>query len=93
MRNYSPLLKARVRLLPKSDGTTLARLAVKRGFSVIRIARCTGATRQTVYNWFAGKQVTNAYKVNVKRLTTILNAASSGDDAWSTACTVFNLND
>lgn len=44
----------------------------------------------TVYNWYAGKSVTNAYMSPVKELIQILIAAPDGDAAWSTACKKFN---
>jgi len=49
-------------------GVRLAKLAIKRDFSVIDIARKTGASRTTVYSWFAGRGVTNAYKTAVTNL-------------------------
>jgi transcriptional regulator with XRE-family HTH domain len=49
-------------------GVRLAKLAVKLDFSVIEIAKKTGASRTTVYSWFSGKGVTNAYKAAVTNL-------------------------
>ena len=49
-------------------GVRLAKLAVKHDFSVIKIAAYTGASRTTVYSWFAGRGVTNAYKPAVTKL-------------------------
>ena len=49
-------------------GVRLAKLAVKHDFSVIDIAKKTGASRTTVYSWFAGRGVTNAYKAAVTNL-------------------------
>ena len=49
-------------------GVQLARLAVKHDFSVIDIAKRTGASRTTVYSWFAGRGITNAYKPAVLEL-------------------------
>jgi len=53
-------------------GVRLAKLAVRREFSVANIARKTGASRATVYSWFAGRGVTNAYKALVTDLITEL---------------------
>lgn len=75
---------------PVTIGAHLGRWAVRRDFSVMRIASVTGATRATVYSWFAGQPVSNAYKSAVKRLTTILKAAPDSDAAWSEACRVFS---
>lgn len=91
MKNYSLTTKQRVKALPSTEGVRLARLAIKHNISVIRVAQCTGATRATVYNWYAGRGVTRAYQTQVQTLTKILKAARNSDAAWSTACTTFNL--
>ena len=52
----------------KEQGTRLAKLAVPKGLSVQQIATITGASRPTVYNWFAGKGVSKAYKAHVQAL-------------------------
>lgn len=66
---YLNKTKARLRAAPsRNDGVRLGRLAVKRGVSVQEISRRTGASRATVYNWFAGGGITNAYRNAVKAL-------------------------
>jgi predicted transcriptional regulator len=63
---YSEKTKAIIANAPKTLGTDLARWAMLRDISVKRIAMATGATRQTVYNWFTGStEVTSAYKDRV----------------------------
>lgn len=91
MQKYSDVIKRRVKVARATQGTKLAKLAVRKGFSVIQVAKCTGATRQTVYNWFAGRGVTQAYRLSVARLINILEASDTGATAWSTACSTFNL--
>jgi predicted transcriptional regulator len=91
MKNYTNEIKLRAKMLPPTDGVRLSRLAIKHNISVIKIAACTGATRATVYNWYAGKGVTHAYQARVKQLTEILKTAPTRDAAWSTACSTFNL--
>lgn len=76
---------------PKTLGNTLGRLAVDLDFSVMRIAKATGATRQTVYNWFFGGEVLNPYKPMIEQLIQILQSARSADKAWETVCKEFNL--
>lgn len=49
-------------------GLRLAKAAIRREYSVANIARRTGASRATVYSWFAGRGVTNAYKTLVTDL-------------------------
>ena len=90
MRYYSASIKQRVKTGPNTVGLQLARLAILRGISITEIAYLLGAARMTVYNWFDGKSVTNAYTDRVQQLITILKAAPDGDAAWSTACKEFN---
>jgi transcriptional regulator with XRE-family HTH domain len=90
MRYYSHRVTARVKAGPNTLGLQLARLAILRGLSVKEVAYLLGAARMTVYNWYSGKQVTNAYTDRVQQLINILKAASNGDAAWSAACKHFN---
>ena len=68
-----------VRVRARQLGPTLGKRAVKRDLSVQQIANLTGASRTTVYTWFAGGTVTNAYRRTVERLISSLRA----DDASS----------
>lgn len=68
MKYYSTTVRQRVRTGGQSPGLQLARLAVKHGYSVAEIATMTGASRQTVYNWYAGHKVSNAYIQHVRKL-------------------------
>ena len=61
-------------------------------FPVVNVSIITGASRQTVYNWFTGKStVINAYRQPVERLLAILMKAKDKDQAWSKACQEFNI--
>ena len=91
MKYYSRTLKQRVKAGPNTVGIQLGRLAVKKEISVKEIAYLTGAARMTVYNWFHGRAVTNAYVPRVEQIINILKAAPDGDTAWSKACQAFNL--
>ena len=53
---------------PKSLGVRLGRLAVRKHLSVQDIATRTGASRTTIYSWFAGRGITNAYRNTVAAL-------------------------
>ena len=55
-------------------GLELARLARMFSYHPLRIAKYTGATRGTVYNWFLGKGVSNAYRTKAERLVVKLQA-------------------
>jgi hypothetical protein len=76
-----------------SLGPQLGRAAVRLGFPVARIAVATGATRATVYSWFYGNQVSNAYRTAVSTLTAILQDAPSAAVAWSKACRTFRIQE
>lgn len=75
--SYHASTKALVRSSPKELGARLGKLAVNKGLSVIQIALLTGASRTTVYSWFAGNGVTNAYKYVVKELIKTLQHGST----------------
>ncbi len=75
-----------------SLGPQLGRAAVRIGFSVARISQITGATRATIYNWFYGNDVSNAYRMAVTSLIQILRDAPSATVAWSKACQAFSIH-
>ena len=86
MKYYSALIRQRVKSGPSTLGIQLARLAISREISVQEIAQLLGASRVTVYNWFAGKRITNAYVPRVKLLVQILKTARDNTAAWEQAC-------
>lgn len=49
-------------------GPRLGKLAVSKGLPVAQVAFITGASRPTVYQWFAGGAVSNAYRSAVQAL-------------------------
>jgi hypothetical protein len=78
---YSISTREGLRRAPNTLGVQLGRLAVRLDFPVRYISEATGATRQTVYNWFVGADVSPAYHQRVKRLISILKAAPDADAA------------
>ena len=76
---------------PKTLGSRLGRWAIHLDFPVTKIAQCTGATRQTVYNWFAGGDMLTPYEERVTILVKILESSSTAEAAWRKACQVFAL--
>lgn len=78
---------------PKTLGTQVARAAIRINFPVTKVAKITGASRQTIYNWFTGGGVLNAYKQRMEALVDILENSNNEEEAWSKACTTFNLQD
>ena len=72
-------------------GAKLGRWAVFHDLSVAKIATATGATRQSIYNWFSGGEVFVAYRPRVERLIQILESAKNADDAWRKVCSDFDL--
>jgi hypothetical protein len=81
-----------VKKAPKTLGNQLGRWAVHLDFPVTRIAELTGASRQSVYNWFAGGEVFVAYRPAVTNLLKILQSSATAEDAWSKACKAFDHN-
>lgn len=88
----SSTLKAAILKAPQTKGNKLGRLAIERDLSVIRISKATGATRQTVYNWFVGGRVAPFYAKDVNTLIEILNDATTPDIAWRNVCKRFSLS-
>jgi len=80
-----------VKNAPRGLGNTLGRLAVSLDFSVMRLAKATGASRQTIYNWMLGGEVMGVYQPRVERIVQILKDARSADTAWGQMCKEFNL--
>ena len=88
---YSDLTKFNVSKAPKTLGNQLGRWAVHLDLPVIQIAKATGATRQTVYNWFHGREVMNAYKNSVTIIVNILKTSATAEEAWGKICKAFDL--
>lgn len=88
---YSDQLIRGLKKRKPTEGVVLGQWAVHHDFSVIRIHRATGATRQTIYNWFRGEEVSPAYRDRVYELVTILQTAPNADAAWGMACKKFNI--
>lgn len=89
---YHTDVKTSVAKAPKTLGNQLGRWAIHLDFSVLRVAKATGATRQTIYNWFAGGQVTQAYRDRVKALLEIMRSSQTAEQAWRTACKRFRIH-
>ena len=88
---YSPRIIALVKHAPKTLGSKLGRWAVHLDFPVTKIAYALGVTRQTVYNWFEGKDVFVAYQNRVELLTKIMASSATADEAWRRICKEYNL--
>lgn len=89
---YSEKTKQLISDAPQSLGNDLARWAMLRDISVQRIALATGATRQTVYNWFTGTtEVTASYQDRVNAIIDVLKNTTQTEDAWRKLCNTFNL--
>lgn len=89
---YSDKIIDGVKRSPKTLGNQLGRWAIHLDFPVTKISRATGATRQTVYNWFNGGEVFVAYRPHVEALLKIMQSSSTMDEAWRKTCKTFDLN-
>lgn len=88
---YSPEVIAAVKKAPKTLGNQLGRWAIHLEFPVTKIAKATGASRQSVYNWFHGGEVFIAYRPTVEAVLKLLQSSSTKEEAWSKICKAFNL--
>jgi AcrR family transcriptional regulator len=57
----------------------------------VRISKALGVTRQTVYNWFLGKEIFPAYRDRAEWLLKILQSSPNAEAAWSKVCKELNL--
>lgn len=76
---------------PKTLGNQLGRWCIYHDFSVVRVSKALGVTRQTVYNWFLGKDIFPAYVERAELLLKILQASPTADAAWREICKIYNL--
>ena len=83
---YSQKIIDLVASSPKTPGNQLGRWAIHLNFPVTKIAYALGVTRQTVYNWFEGKDVFVAYQNRVDLLLSI-----TADEAWRRICKAYDL--
>ena len=88
---YSPKTIDTVLSSPKTPGNQLGRWAIHLDFPVTKIAKALGVTRQTVYNWFEGRDVFVAYQNRVELLLKIMQSSRTADDAWRKICQEYNL--
>lgn len=88
---YSQDMINKVADTPKSLGNQLGRWAIHHDFSVVRISKALGVTRQTVYNWFLGKDIFPAYQDRAEWLLRILSTSHNAEDAWRKVCKELNL--
>lgn len=88
---YSDKIIDGVKKAPKTLGNQLGRWAVHLNYPVTKISRATGATRQTVYNWFNGGEVFVAYRPHVEALLKIFQTSSTADEAWRKTCQTFQI--
>jgi hypothetical protein len=76
---------------PKTLGNQVGRYAIHLDVPVTLISGATGATRQTVYNWFSGGEVLQPYRAAVSSLLQILQSSPTREEARRRICSTFNL--
>ena len=76
---------------PKRLGIRLGKMCIKRNVPVAEVATKLGVSRQTVYNWFEGKDIFVAYQNRVELLLTIMQSSRTADEAWRRICQEYNL--
>lgn len=88
---YSDKTRYAISKAPKTLGNQLGRWAVHRDFSVVRVAKALGVTRQTVYNWFLGGEVFVAYQTRAESLLRVLQTTNTAEEAWRRICKEYDL--
>jgi len=88
---YSQKIIDAVMAAKKTPGNQLGRWAIYLDFPVTKIAYALGVTRQTVYNWFEGKDVFVAYQNRVELLLEIMKSSKDAEQAWRKICKEYNL--
>jgi hypothetical protein len=88
---YSPKIIELVKNAPRTPGSQLGLWAVHLDFPVAKIAIALDVTRQTVYNWFAGKEIFAAYQNRVELLLNIMSTSATADEAWRRICKAYDL--
>jgi hypothetical protein len=88
---YSEKFKQRVEDSPRTLGNQLGRWAIYHHISAQQLALVTGATRQTIYNWFTGSAVIPAYREKAETVLRTLINVQNGEDAWRALCQQFNI--
>jgi predicted DNA-binding protein YlxM (UPF0122 family) len=88
---YSQRVIDAVMAAKKTPGNQLGRWAIHLDFPVTKIAYALGVTRQTVYNWFEGKDVFVAYQNRVELLLEIMKSSRDAEQAWRRICKEYNL--
>lgn len=82
---YRERTKDLVKAAPLTLGSRLGRRAVYLGVPVTDLARLTGATRKTCYNWMFGGFVIPAYRERVETLYEILRDSKTPEEALKRA--------
>ena len=82
---YRQRTKDLVKASPLTLGSRLGRRSVYLDISVQEMAKLTGATRKTIYNWWVGGYVIPAYRQRITRVYEIFKAASDRDEALKRA--------
>lgn len=90
--SYRQRTRDLVKASPLTLGSRLARRAVYLDVSIQELSSLTGATRKTLYNWFAGGWVIPAYRERVSKVYEILKEAPTRDEALKRASKALNVS-
>ena len=88
---YSKEVVDALKKAPKTLGTQLGRWAIHLDLPITKLAKATGATRMTMYNWFAGGTVTHGYRERVGEVLSVLRSCSTKEEAWRKLCQQYHL--
>ena len=88
---YHSKIVAVIKAQPLTLGVRLGRWAVYLDVPAVKLARATGATRQSVYNWMKGGEVFVAYRPAVLRVIKCMESSQTAEEAWRKICMEFDL--
>ena len=88
---YTRNVIEQIKSQPMSLGVRLGRWAIFLDIPAAKIALATGATRQSVYNWFKGGEVARAYRPAVELTIACMQGAKTGEEAWEAIRQQFGL--
>jgi predicted DNA-binding protein YlxM (UPF0122 family) len=89
--NYSKKIKAAVTNGPKTLGIQVLLWAIDKEFSIERISKCLDVSRQAIYGWVKGREISVSRRARAIELLHILHDSDTAEQAWETAQKTFNL--
>lgn len=88
---YTERFISRIKAMPITLGSQLGRWAIYHEISPTMIAKATGATRQSVYNWMKGGGILHVYRPSIERLVACMQNSKTPEEALLRICREFDI--